>query len=495
MKALLTKIALHRAVGLYLGEHEATVCKAASTPLGPVLVESKTEPYTQETLAGVIEQLLSPLIGTKVRMPVAVGLAGSRLFFGTRMTRTDGSVTPEAELAKALYSSNLSADDLEVDLLRGRLNKLPVARILACRTKYISGLVGILGRLGVRPVRAEPATCALVRLAERLHGSPRRSKTVLRIFLGASQGLAVVVSGGLPIAWRTFVLPEFSESFAILSAMRGLETQRTHYGIESRLEYAIIHGRPDLHERLQQEQLPSEMKTRVIWEEGPAFEGADVAFGLALGCFSQEVAAFDLSRKLKARAPIKEIFPWKELAFTSTLVVGMGLVLGAHSMKLDDSLAALKAENSQYTCLAGGDLGKLEKDKKDLEKKTESVQKFVDTRVLWTAYTEYLSRQLPAEAVINTFKGQNALNVGGKTKTAAGSLTIRGKAPLLDTGAIPREVDAFLVEVAKDPQWRRDFPSVTTDMRLAPAAATERPSLNFEILGEQVGKGKAAKKG
>ena len=380
-------------------------------------------------MAEVIERLLVPLVGRKRRVPVAVGLAGSRLFFGTRLTPTSGETTPEAELQKALCSSNLSADDLVVDLLRGTVNKLPVAHLAACRKKYMAGVVAILSQLGVRPFRSEPSPCALVRLAEQQHRSPRRSKTVLRVFLGAAQGLAVVVSGGLPLAWKTFALPAGAEGFAILSAARGLATQQTHYGIETALDYAMIHGRADLHERLQQEQLPTEMGTRVIWHEGPALDGAATAFGLALGCLSQDIKAFDLSRSLKARAPIKEIFPWRELGFAAGLMGCMGVVLGAHAMKLDESYVALRAENSQHVCLASAEPDRLEKDKKAMEEKVEAVRKFLESRMPWTAYTRDISARLPPNAVLSTFNGRNPLDAAERRR-AAGSFQLRGTAPL-----------------------------------------------------------------
>ena len=205
-----------------------------------------------------------------------------------------------------------------VDLLRGRINKLPVAQMAACRRKYMAAVVATLSQLGVRPFRAEPAACALVRLAEQQHRPPRRSKTVLRVFLGDTQGLAVVVSAACRWLGRYLPCPPAQEGFAILSAARGLATQQTHYGIETALDYAMIHGRADLHERLQKERLPTEMRTRVIWREGPALEGAAIAYGLALGCLRKTSRPSTCPASLKSRPPIKEIFPWRELAFAAS---------------------------------------------------------------------------------------------------------------------------------------------------------------------------------
>jgi len=478
MKALLTKIALRKAVGLCLGEHEVAVVKVAFTPLGPVVIASSSEPCTPEDVAEVIERLLVPLVGRKRRVPVAVGLAGSRLFFGTRLTPASGEAKPEVELQKALCSSNLSADDLVVDLLRGKVNKLPVAHLAACRRKYMTRVVAILSELGVRPFRSEPSACALVRLAERQHQSPHRSKTVLRVFLGAAQGLAVVVSGGLPLAWKPFALPAFEEGFAILSAARGFAIQQTHYGIETALDYVVIHGRADLHEHLQNKGLPTAMRTRVIWREGPALDGAATAFGLALGCLSQDIKAFDLSRSMKSRAPIREIFPWKELGFAAGLIGCMAVVLGAHAMKLDESHMALRAENSQHVCLASAEPDRLEKDKKAMENKVAAVRNFLESRMAWTAYTRDISARLPANAVLSGFNGRSPLDAKGK---AASSFQLRGTAPLSNNGSIPFDVDAFLGAIPNDPLWKRDFATIVTDIKLPLDRKKELAEVEFTI--------------
>ena len=89
----------------------------------------------------------------------------------------------------------------------------------------------------------------LVRAATRQHHPPRRAKTLLQIFLGATEGLAVLTVAGLPLAWRSFAIPSFSEGMAILSATRTLLSQNRYHEMETPLDYAIVHGRAELHER------------------------------------------------------------------------------------------------------------------------------------------------------------------------------------------------------------------------------------------------------
>jgi hypothetical protein len=407
----------------------------------------------------VAAQLLVPLAGRRRRPPVAVGLPGFRLFSTTQPVASGERITPTGVLGKVIcLSANICVDDLTADLVRTDAHKPPMVSVAACRTKYIAGVVAALEGLGVRPCRAEPAPCALVRMAAAQRHFPRRSKTLLCVFLGAGQAVAVMVLGGLPLSWKSFPLPAGAEGPAIVSAARTLRMQQLHHGIDATPQYTVVHGRPDLHERLQQEQFPSDMETRVLWRNGPQLDAAAMAFGLALGGLSQNVKAFDLSRSLKPRPSLWEIFPWADLAFTSVLVVCAGLFLGAQATKLDDSCARAQAQRSRYKCLSAGEPKQLEQEVKDLEKKAETVHTFLGTRMLWTNYTADVASRLPAKAVLSRFDGRSSLN-SGKGGAGKPAFNIGVTIPLAADGSTPREIDAFLNSLRSDPVLQRDFAS------------------------------------
>jgi hypothetical protein len=280
------------------------------------------------------------------------------------------------------------------------------------------------------------------------------------MFLSANQGLAVMVAGGVPLAWRQFALTTSSEGLAILSAARTLQTQLKHYGIEASTDYAMIFGREDLHERLRQEQFPSDLGTRVIWHEGPALEGRATALGLALGCLTPAPTGFDLSRHLKPRPAIAEIFPWGELAFVAFLILCMGVMLGIHSIGLSDKYASVKLEAATHKCLTSGKSSRLEKDEKELEKKVEAASKFVGSRVLWTTYARDIAAGIPANAQLVLFQGVDELEASGKAAAAPKkSLLLQATAPS-EGGAVPREIDTFLDELRRNKVLKQDFASV-----------------------------------
>ena len=458
MKSLLAKFAFRKAIGLYLGEHEVAVSKVAATPLGPVELASHCEACQPEELPGVVERLLMPLWAGPPPHAGHRGSAQLQSVLRHPLGPLGAESTPEAVLQKALCSSNVRVEDLTMDLVKGSANKLPIASVAACRKKYMSGVIATLTQLGVHPHRTEPSPCPLVRLAAQQYRFPRRSKTLLRVFLDDAHGLAVMVAGGTPLAWRSFLMPGGSERLAIVSAVRTLITVNRHHGLQSKLDYVVIHGRADLHERLQQEELASEVGVRMVWQEGPALSGAATALGLALGCLQQNAVAFDLSRALKPPPSIRDIFPWGELAFEIVLVAGMAGWFGTRAMTLQDSYTKIRTESGEHECLASRDTKKLEADKKDLQGKIDAVRRFLESRSLWSVYTHDISTRLPNTGLLSVCEGSADLDTGRGQGNK--SFALRVKLPMNKDGSTSREIDRFIAALRTDPVLHRDFTSV-----------------------------------
>jgi hypothetical protein len=474
MKSLLAKLAMRKFVGLYLGEHEVSVSVVAVTPLGPVETASISEPCQPNELLGTIERLLNSLQGTRRRrLQVAIGVPNSRLFFGTRPLRnSDG--TAEGMMAKLLCSSNVTTDDLTIDMIKSNVDKVPVGSVGACRKKYMAAVLGVLQTCGAVIVRTEPAPCALVRSAAQQCRPPRRAKTLLNIFLGEQEGIAVLTVGSLPLAWRSFALPSFSEGMAILSAARTLLSQSQYYEMSTPLDYAVVHGRPELHDRLQKEGLPTEIGVRMVWNAGPAYTGATVAQGLALGAAQQNAVAFDLSRTMKPRPALRDIFPWGQIACGTAIMVFMALMMMRHSDRVNSAYLAAKAECDGNKALAAADASKLQKEKADLTKKIDAVRKFIDGRVIWTAQIRGLSAWLPSEIKLGQWQGT-------ATKAGSGRMQFAASAMLTPLGALPPQVGEFVTALRTKPALKSVFPQ-TELMGLRQSGKKAGGTADFNIV-------------
>jgi hypothetical protein len=486
VKALAAKLSLHRAVGLYLGEQELAVIQVAGTPLGPQVLFQGRQAYAPDELPEVLGRLLGPLLAGKPRPVVAVGLPASRVFYVTRSLRAAGEdASPEVLLQKAIQSPNLSVDDLTVELVKSALGKAPLATMAACRTKQLSALLAALKDCGVRPCCVEPGPCALVRAAAQGHRAPWRAKMVLRVFLGDQQGLGVMAGGDLPLAWRSFALPAEKEGPAILSAARTLRTLAKYCGITAPLDAVLIHGRPELHERLKSAEFSGEIGCRLFCHAGPGLDGAALAQGLARGALKAESGGFDLSRSLKPRLSIREIFPWGELALQGALLFCVGLLLLVRSVNLRESCLAAQVENQRHECLAAPQAA-LEKERQALRQKVEVVQKFLQTRVLWTDYTHDLPLRLPRQAQFRSLQGFAELESFAKRKESTAkprkSFMLQVWAPLAGGGGMPQEIDRFLDALRNHPLLKRDFPQVTLADLKRYRLAGFAPTANFTVV-------------
>jgi hypothetical protein len=494
MRSLLAKIAIRKYIGLYLGEREVTASLIAVTPLGTTEVASHSEPCQPNELLATIEKVINTLQGSRRRrLQVAIGLPNSRVFFGTRPVRSSTDASPEGMMQKLLCSSNVTTDDLTIDLIKSSMDKMSIATVAACRKKYMAAVLGVLEQCGAQVIRTEPTPCALVRAAIRQHRDPRKATTVLRIFLGADDGMAILTVAGLPLAWRSFAMPSFSEGMAILSAARTLLSQSQHYEMSTPLDYAIVHGRPDLHDRLQKEGLPTEIGVRMMWHDDPPLGGATIALGLAIGCLNQTSPAFDLSRTMKPRPSLRDIFPWGELVCECTLMALMSLIVVRHSEKVNAAYLSIQSQCEGNKILVSADVAQLEKEKADLTKKLDSLHKFIDSRVTWTTYIRGIANSLPDNIQIISWQGDGGAGAGGKG-AGAKQLKLSAIAPLTAKGALPPEVDKFVKLLRATPLLKRDFPQAELTGIRQSQSSNELAKADFTILCKSADAGKKAAK-
>lgn len=466
MKSLLAGIGLPRAIGLYYDQRAVHLSQVVATPLGPVEVARHSQTAAPDELAAVLQRLLTPLLGRRGlrQVPVAVGLPAAQTYFSTRPIQTASSdVSPHVLLREALRSSNVSVDEMVVDVIKTRPDKRQVASIVSCDRKYLAGLLDSLGECGVRPHRAEPAPCALLRAAAGGNRAGRNAKVLLRLVLGERQALAVLAANGLPLVWRPVSLHLGDEASALLSVSRSLQTMSRLCGVESPLDGVMLHGRPDLARLLDVDWLQQEMGAPVKWFDEPSLDDSQVAFGLALGCLRNNQSAFDLSRSLKPRATFREVFPLREAVLQAALLACMALLLLARSGNLNHSYLAARAENARHPWMASLQISQLQNENNQLQQRVGAVQRFLDSRITWTSYGRDLAECLPANAFLTSFQGVSELGASGKKKRAVKpkkSLVLHCAASIPQDGSMPQEIDRFLDTLRENPMLKRDFPVV-----------------------------------
>lgn len=466
MKRLLTQLGFPKAIGLFIDEHAVHLSQIVATPFGPVEITRCSEEIGPDQLCLALDKLLKPVSSRRGlgRVPVAVGLPAGRIYFSTRpIQMAGGEASPHVLLREALRSANVSVDKMAVDVIKSKPDKRPVAGIAACDRKYLTELLDSLKACGIRPHRAEPAPCALLRAAANRHAAPRNAKVVLRLLLSDTRAEGILAVNNHPVVWRSFSLPRGDEASALISAARTLLTMSRNCGIESSLDVVMLHGRSDLTRLLDMDWLKEEMGVPVEWFDGPSLESGAIAFGLALGCVNEGEKAFDLAQLFKPRATIREVFPWREAILQAALLLAMALFLAHHLGSVKRSYQTARTHNTEHPWLASMQTQQLQKEKSDLTQKVAAVNKFLSKRVSWTSYGRELATCLPENVFLTAFQGDSQLESAGKKRGQAKpkrSLMLHGAAAIGEDGSMPREIDLFLDTLRAHPLLKREFPLV-----------------------------------
>lgn len=465
VKSLLGRIALRKSIGLAIGDEEVALSLLAATPFGPRELQRQKLSYVPGELPVVLEKLLRPILGTSrsCRIPVAVGLPARSVFFSTRpIHSTTKDPQPHVLLREALHSSNVRTETMQVDLIKSQPAARTVASIAACEQKPLEQLLSLLARHGICPWRVEPGPFALLRAAGSL---PRmgRARSSLRVFLGETQGLAILVGGGLPLVWRSFGLPRGDEAAAILSASRSLAAMGQYCGLDGAVEFNVIHGGTELRHVTGFEWLHEQLGAPTEWLEGPALSEESVAYGLALGCLKEDENAFDLSRSLKPRPSLSQIFPWSQIITQAALLAGLGMFLLGQVDGLTSARRNLHSSGQKHRQLDGVPEANLLKQKQQLEEQTAAIRQFLETRVLWTNYLRDIPQRMPDNLYLMSVQGECEMPLKDKKKAASKpkkSFVVRAAAALPPDGSMPRELDRFLDSLREHPLLKKDFPMV-----------------------------------
>jgi hypothetical protein len=483
VRGLLSRLALRKEIGLALGDREVAVSQVATTPLGRVEVARDREPIGEDGLAPALARLLGRRFTRKElgRTRVAIGLPALRVFFSTRPIQADNcEASPEVLLHEVLQSPTISADDMVVDMIRLKPGQRLLASLVACRKKYLSGVLAALESVGVEPCVAEPSPCALVREASRRLRPPGRSKAFVRVILGPAGGLAVLTAApAVPLMWRAFDLPAGGEATAIRAATASLASLGKFCGQEGEVDAVLVHGRPDLGplaEVAEAEALPG---VKLLRHDAPGLDEGTVAYGLAEGP-GPDVAAFNLVRSLGRGLSILDIFPWGQAVLQVGLLVAATLFVRHRLGEAVAEARAARNEDGHYAWAAKIPTEKLREEKKDLVQRAEALRTFLSTRIVWTAHIRDMAARLGPVIMLTSFQGLAELE-GGKAKAKKG-LSLKLAAPIPKAGVMPKEIDGFLRTLRDDALLKRDFPEVEmADLRFAQGGAGGGPTATFNV--------------
>jgi hypothetical protein len=487
MKDLLNRLPQKRTVAILVGEHEIVVSRVSQS-LGEFSIQERHSiPYPTDRLVDHLAKIFEPWKKHSVwrKAPIVVGLSTLGTFFSTRPLRVQScDATPQVLLHEMLRSSTLNIDDMEVDMIKHLVGKQPVASVLACQKKVVSPLLRVIRELGLSPQFAEPAPCALLRDGVRQHKSPKRAKSVLRIFLGDTTALAILTALDVPLLWRPATLAPGGEATSVFSLYRCMEKLARHTGLDAPPEDVIIHGRPDLTAVSNPDLWDGKLNvTRV---DGPTNDADSIARGLAIGAYSQ-VEGFNVARSLRPRLPLRKKVPWLQVTLQGGLIAAGGVFLSSGVEELERTTSVLQVQRSQLSWLKDQNMASLQAEKKKLTDRLEVVRGFMGGRLAWSASVREVAEELPPEMTLASIEGRCEYKPDPQgrdnQRQSKRQLIAAIEAPLSKGEAIPREIDGLLFQLRKNQRIREDLPTVELGtLRWGLSGKTRQETAAFTIL-------------
>lgn len=487
MLPLLAKIGLPQSIGLYFDGADVHATVLVATPLGRLQASTHVEPFDPDEPAAAVQRLLDQIPRRRFgRTPVAIGVPIEETYFTSRPINVGGSeASPRVLLREALRSPSFQVDSMAVDVVKSQPDRRRVASIVACKKEFVEPLVSALQHDDLRLVRAEPAPCSLLRLAPQHLRPSRKDRVLFRAFLNETHVLAVVAAGQQPLMWRRAQLPRGDEASAIVTLIRSMVAAKEHCGLQTDPSVIVIHGRPDLKRLLDLDGVREQTGLDLQWADAPALDSAQITFGLADGCFDNDEAAFDLSRKSKSPARITDLVPWPEIALFAGLILLMAAFLFHKLQGTSRATASLSRSNAQNV-VAALPLQELKTEKTNLQQRVVAAKGFLDSRILWSVCQRELADSLPDNIFLTSIHGINELPSSGKKKKNTGpkkSLILKGAVVLPENGVIPHEVDRLLTALRTHPALTRDFDIIElADLKRLGASADDRQLAMFTVM-------------
>lgn len=486
MRGLSTRLPHRRVIGLQVGDREVVRTDVALTPLGPVAVDRRSTAIGAAGPAAAAAEVLGPREGRgRWRdAPVAVGLPVLVVFFGARAGGGPGDdVAPALRLGEVMDTSSVAVEELEIDAVTTQVGGRPACAVAACRRAYLGSILEALEGCGARPWRVEPSPCALLRASARRARPPRRAKLVARVFLGQREGMALLESDGLPLAWRPFEIGSEGPAQAALAQSRMLAALGLRRGL-GEPEALLLHGRSapsELAEPPTRSQAAGGGPIPVRRFDAPGLEPESYGIGLALGVHDPR-PALNLARASRPPAPILGLLPWGQLAAQVALVAGATLVLQDRLHCTRQELDLVEADRSTLVADAKKSLSELLAERAALAKRIEALGQFLGDRIAWSPCLDQVATQLPSEMVVTSLEGRSEFK-SKKSAKGSRSLTVAFEAPIRESVSVPPEIGGLLDALRAGPALKQELPTVEmATLRWNQVGQAKSPMANFTVV-------------
>ncbi len=461
----LLKAGLRSAIGFYSSGERVAIVEAMRTPFGLAGIRSRRieDDDDSDTHKGhkEVRALLSEILERERMKTVTVGVRPSAVDFvadaDLREEAWDGGAGEGKSSAAAAVQA---APGVLIDSIGVTVAKTKFVLTGRVRSKEIEGALPDSDSedLRRRP-RFEPGPWAAWRASLYFAPLKHRSGVHLRYILGEQEGLAILGDRHWPLAWQVLSWRTQDKGAALVQAFHMLNLYARRQLSISEIRHVSVQGCVDLEEGWHTIEAPLGREVEQV--VGPVYDDEFIALGLALGGLESEENTLDLGRSLRPPKTFLALLPWKELGFLATLFLGMFFVMSSHAGSLRTQLDVALHENAEAIWAKAVPIAELQSQQKRLAKDVQPLSRFFSKRIPFAPALAAVSSMIPPTAWVESLHGADYVWRTGASRTLGSSfLLVRYAAPLVNTGAVPEEINELVKGLKASPYFSETLPEV-----------------------------------
>ena len=450
-----SKLTLKRSQGVYWADGRLYTVSLSRNFLGKLSHdEGNFELATLPSESDELQKVFSPVDDGQIIRYRVVGLPANDIGFLSYLADENSHAPVDDGEDEEVEESRNSA--IQSDSVEGKIGKNKVVATASIDKRRLTNLLPITNISRFTTCSFEPAPWAAWRASLMLAPLKPRKGIHLRFLLGDGQGLAILGSNQLPLAWQVLFWDGSIGRESLVQAFLTL----SHYSLR-RLSCEIDHVSVQGHESLSidWESLEISLKLPVSLVAGPAYGPELISYGLALTPFDGKRESLDLAKSLQPERSILSLIPWGEAMFMSALFVCLYLFLCFHSSNLSGELAELERRNKRVVWSNGMKTSALKKEATELRAKVAPIEKFIKRDFLFSSVFIDLPHLIPEKIWVLTVQGDDQIWTNNPDKSRGNQFIIfRMAAPFVPGESVPREIDETLENFEQHEFFKRNLP-------------------------------------
>lgn len=380
-------------------------------------------------------------VGPKVA-PVTIGLRASAVTFVSEVQQEGPQAhsTPAERDETKAEDEEKRAQAVLSDRLTVAAGKHKIRLTAKVRFGEIEAIEKETGLVAQDRHRYEPEPWAAWRASAHYAPFTPARGVHLRYLLGESTGLAILGTHKCPLAWQVLSWDEDGKAEAIVQAYNLLSVHVRRRLKLSGIDHVTVQGDDALESEW--EELEETIEHEILGVDGPVYDAAFTAFGLALGSLEARADSLNLARSLQSKPSIMAMAPWGEAGFILSVCVCMFLVLHDHAAGLQTQLQQAKREAMAATWARGQTVQQLKAEQALLSREVTPMIKYLGRELYFSRALDAVATELPGTTWLVSLTGGDLVWEKNPNKALGQRyLQIEAGAPSAVRGMAPPEIN------------------------------------------------------